>query len=131
MRRFHIEPPKKGYLLLGHDPVAERPQFLDDHLGRIPGPQGNHRCGNPGSDNVARHQGHPLAQVGDDLGDLEDQVSGVGIGDLPSLAIDAGPNGQVVRIGNIFFKGQIGPARGEGIQAFLDGSALGRVISLG
>ena len=63
-------------LLLGHDPIAERAQLLDDHLGRIPGPQGNHGCGNPGSDNITGHQRHPLTQVRDDLGDLEDQVPG-------------------------------------------------------
>ena len=72
-----------------------------------------------------------MTQVGNDLGDLEDQVPCVGIGDFPSLTVEAGPDGQVVGIGHIFFESQIGPARSESIQALGDSRALSRVASLG
>src|SRR5437763_3272846 len=67
-------------------------------------------------DNVARQQGHEMADIADDVVDPEDEVGGVAV--LHSLAVDLGPQCEVARVGQLVGSDDPGTDRREGIGAF-------------
>src|SRR5262249_34126598 len=68
-----------------------------------------------GADHIARQQRHELADVADERRHVEDHVGGVAV--LPRFAVDAQPEPQPLRIGNLVARHDERTERGERIGA--------------
>ncbi len=66
-----------------------------------------------GGDDVAGHEGDGLREEGDDFGDVEDELVGVGV--LLGLAVEVEADPEIVRVGDLVFGGDVLADGGEGV----------------
>src|SRR5262245_41393456 len=105
-----------------HGALRLNAQAVDPQAQRLSGAQVRRRLlaepdarRRPGRDHVAGVQAHEARQVADELRDAEDHRARVAV--LVALAVDLEPDAQLLRVGHLVARHEVGPDRPERVAA--------------
>ena len=122
-------------LFFGNHGIAERAQVIDLDLDDIARLEPDRRLarhadarGRAGEDQVARLQGENSREISDQLVDLEDELAGARV--LHGLAIQPQADAEVVGVGNLVGRDQLGTDRREGVERLAGHPLLARLVEL-